>query len=270
MIEQRLLLAALERLRIAPEALGRCSGPTLPAGETHFRLQTSLAIALGQSQGAQYATMLGAVEPKIRAVVPTGSGGFWALLFSALVNAGYPDLQQVSDLLTRVLKKSEPLDHLYPALRLLQSSWEAVEPMVYMPRMAKRPLPNHPVRSVYQPVGQGDTAFPEEIFDAMALATGVQEAGPVIWPEMQSSLALEGLDGIAPYPVVDNLKSEDGTPYTGVVVQYEGDGLADPHTIFSQLDDVKYQYGCFIDSIQKAEQTTVFEPRSLFLPCSSP
>lgn len=286
-IEQRLLLSALEHLRIAPDMLADCEGPTLPPGETHFRLQTDGVTALGQSQGAQYAVMMGAVEPKVRAVVPTGSGGFWALLFSSLANADErrdalfgkckaDDLDQIEDLgeidrlLRQVLKRSEPLNHLYPALRLLQISWEAAEPMVYMPRIAKRPLPGHPVRSIYQPVGQCDSDFPEEVFNAVALASGVQQAGPVLWPEMQDSLALEGLEGVLSYPISQNMMSETGVPYTGIVVQHMGDGIQNPHTIFSQRLDVKFQYGCFIESLQQQDTATVLEPRPVLPPCLFP
>ncbi|MEM9804714.1 MAG: hypothetical protein AAF959_05495, partial [Cyanobacteria bacterium P01_D01_bin.56] len=269
-IEQRLLLEALGRLQIPQEALENCEGPTLPAGESHFRLQTDSVIALGQSQGAQYAVMMAAVEPKIQAVVPTGSGGFWSLLFASLTGPDGPDdIQDIGRLLRQFLERPDPLDHHYPALRFLQSSWEAVEPMVYMPRIARNPLPGHPVRSIYQPVGQGDSDFPEEVFNAVALASGVQQAGPSLWPEMQESLALSGLDGIASYPVTDNLFSETGVPYTGVVVQYAGDGIADPHTIFSQRTDVKYQYGCFMRSLQLGVGM-VLEPLPVLPPCRFP
>ncbi|MGK7891048.1 MAG: hypothetical protein AB4042_17100, partial [Leptolyngbyaceae cyanobacterium] len=225
-------------------------------------------IALGQSQGAQYAAMMGAVEPKVKAVVPTGSGGMWSLLFQELANSGDPEFAPIANLLVRTIQKRDRLDHLYPALRLLQSSWEAAESMVYMPRMAQNPLPGHPVRSIYQPVGQGDSAFPEPIFDAMALATGVQQAGPELWPGMQRSLALANLDGISDYPVSGNLTNRNGDRYTGIVVQFEGDGLADPHTIFSQLDEVKYQYGCFMESVKQKGVGTVSQPRPIFLPCN--
>ncbi|MBX2862138.1 MAG: hypothetical protein KTR27_01170 [Leptolyngbyaceae cyanobacterium MAG.088] len=302
MIEQRLLLSALERLQISPNLLTNCEGPTLPAGETHFRMQTDSVIALGQSQGAQYAVMMAAIEPKIAAVVPTGSGGFWALLFSILANsddhqtdlaASLPDycadlleikipeedlpsdctvddFREIGRLLGRVLKRPEPLNHLYPALRLMQSTWESVEPMVYMPRIARRPLPGHPVRSIYQPVGQFDSDFPEEVFNAVALASGVQQAGPTLWPEMQESLALEGLDGILSYPISHNLMSETGIPYTGIVVQYAGDGIKNSHTIFSQRLDVKYQYGCFLESMKQLKTPTVLAPRPVLPPCLFP
>lgn len=301
-IEQRLLLSALENLQISPEQLGSCEGPTLPTEKTHFQLQTESVIALGQSQGAQYAVMMAAIEPKVRAVVPTGSGGFWALLFSILANSddrqtaledslpGYcaelleagfladelpsdctvDDFREIGRLLGQTLKQSEPLNHLYPALRLLQGAWESVEPMVYMPRIARRPLPNHPVRSIYQPVGQFDSDFPEEVFDALALAGGLQQAGPVLWPEMQTSLALEGLDGILSYPVSQNMMSETGLPYTGIVVQHPGDGIKNSHTIFSQRLDVKFQYGCFIESLQQSGTATVLAPRPVLPPCLFP
>ncbi|MEL6224967.1 MAG: hypothetical protein AAFR31_20225 [Cyanobacteria bacterium J06627_8] len=268
--EQRLIIEALDRLTIPPEALQDCQGPSLPNGATSFRIDTTSMVALGQSQGAQYAAMMGAVEPKITSVIPTGSGGFWALLFATFTNQEGGDFEKIAAVLDNVLKKEDAIDHLYPPLRLLQSSWEAAEPMVYMPRIAKRPLPGHPVRSVYQPVGQGDSAFPEVIFDAVALATGIEQAGDELWPEMQESLAIEGYDGLIDYPVSDNLKSDDGRPYTGVVVQYAGDGLADPHTIFSQLDDVKSQYGCFMDSVQKTGNATVPRPKPVDLPCNFP
>ena len=266
-IEQRLILASLQHLRIEPDALGDCTGPTLPDSEPFFRINTDFTVALGQSQGAQYALMMGAVEPKVKAVVPTGSGGMWSLLFEELANSDDPEFAPIADLLVDTIQKRDRLDHLYPPLRLLQSSWEAAESMVYAPRIAKDPLPNHPVRSIYQPVGQGDSAFPEPIFDAMALATGVKQAGPELWPGMQESLALAGLDGIDAYPIGKNLRNPQGQPYTGVVVQFEGDGLADPHTIFSQLDDVKYQYGCFIDSVRNTGTGVVPKPRPIDLPC---
>ncbi|MEM9213638.1 MAG: hypothetical protein AAGD25_04755 [Cyanobacteria bacterium P01_F01_bin.150] len=269
-IEQRLILESLQNLLIRPDQLGDCTGPKLPEGETFFRINTDFTVALGQSQGAQYAVMMGAVEPKVKAVVPTGSGGMWSLLFEELANSNDSEFTSIADLLVNTIKKRDRIDHLYPPLRLMQSSWEAAEAMVYAPRIAKNPLPNHPVRSVYQPVGQGDTAFPEAIFDAMALATGVQQAGPALWSSMQESLALDGLDGVISYPVSQNLKNQKGQAYTGVVVQYEGDGLADPHTIFSQLDDVKYQYGCFMNSVRETGTGIVPKPRPIALPCDFP
>jgi hypothetical protein len=123
------------------------------------------------------------------------------------------------------------------------------------------------VRPVYEPVGQGDSYFPTEVDDAVALAYGHKEAGEVVWADMQSALALESLDGVAAYPVAQELTSADGTPYTGVVVQYQGDGIYDPHAIFAQLDAVKYQYGGLFASFIATGTATVPAPQPLGTPC---
>ncbi|HEY9663038.1 MAG TPA: hypothetical protein V6C65_31730, partial [Allocoleopsis sp.] len=79
-LEQSLLLEALEKLEIPSTVFSGYSAPPLPTGETAFRLQTTSTMVLGQSHGAQYANLVGAVNPKIQGVVPTGSNGFWSLV----------------------------------------------------------------------------------------------------------------------------------------------------------------------------------------------
>ncbi|MEM7580183.1 MAG: hypothetical protein AAF316_10080 [Cyanobacteria bacterium P01_A01_bin.80] len=241
-IEQRLLIEALEDLKIPSEVVGSDGDLLLPAGETHFQFQSSSVMALGQSYGAQVANIISAIEPKIGAVVPTGSPSFYPLLISE------DDLSPLAGLALGTLQELNPL---YPALNLLGTAWEVVDPIVYMPYLATRPLPGHPTRSIYQPVGKEDTEVSEAVFNANALASGVQQAGSILWSEMQESLALSGLDGIVSYPVSNNVLSSDGTPYTGLVVQYEGDGITDPHSIFAQLDEVKEQYSSFFESFQE-------------------
>ena len=77
---------------------------------------------------------------------------------------------------------------------------------------------------------------------------------------MQDALALAGLHGLQPYPVQNNLQSEAGADYTGVVVQYEGDGLYDPHALYSQIPAVKHQYGCFLRSVRETGTAVVYAP----------
>jgi hypothetical protein len=260
-IEQRLMLAALQSMEVPPEVVAGCTGMTLPDGEPAFRFATARVMALGQSMGGMYVNMIGAVEPRVEAVVPTGAGGFWSyfILQTTLLDAG--------PLLALLLEADDDLSFMHPALHTMQTAWEPAEPMVYMPRLAKRPLPGHPVRPIYEPVGQGDSFFPTVVYDAIVLAYEHPQAGDAVWPEMQASLALGGLDGFEAYPVVDNLESVDGAAYTGVVVQYAGDGWSDPHTIFTQLDAVKYQYGCFLSTFWATGTAKVLAPAPLGTPC---
>jgi hypothetical protein len=261
-IEERLFMAALKDLVIDPAVLAGCTGPSLPANETGYRFAPEKLVAMGQSMGGMYTNMIGATEPRIRAVVPTGAGGFWS--YFMLVTSLIPNLSGAVGL---VLGTHEKLTFAHPALHLLETAWEPAEPLAYMPRLGKRPLEGHPVRPIYEPVGKDDSYFPTPLYDAVALAYGHREAGEAVWPTMQEALALDGLSGMLPYPVQDDVKSVDGTAYTGVVVQYAGDGIYDPHSIFSQLDDVKYQYGCFLSVFLEKGVARVPAPAALGTPC---
>jgi hypothetical protein len=260
-IEQRLLLDALLELTIDPAIVAGCDGLSLPAGETAYRFSLERLGAMGQSMGGMYTNLVGATEPRIEVVVPTGAGGMWSLfiLETSLIGG--------SGLVPLVLGTEAELVFMHPALHLLETGWEPAEPAVYMPRLARRPLAGHPVRPIYEPVGKDDSFFPTVLYDAIALAYGHQQAGDEVWPTMQEALALAHLDGFASYPIEGNLSAEGGSPYTGVVVQYEGDGIYDPHSIFSQLDEVKHQYGCFLETFHETGKAVVVAPASLGSAC---
>ena len=261
-IEQRLYLDALLALEIPADVLLACEGAALPEGATAFRFAAEPVLAMGQSMGGMYTNIVGAVEPRIGAVVPTGAGGYWShfILLSTQID-------NLPTLLQRVLRTSEDLSHLHPALHLLQTAWEAAEPLVFMPRRGHDPLPGHPVRSDYEPVGRDDSYYPIGVYDAVVLAYGHPQAGDEVWPSMQERLALADLDGIVPYPVAQNLTSLTGERFTGVVVQYAGDGWSDPHEIFVYLEEVRYQYGCFFESFRATGVATVPAPAPLGTPC---
>jgi len=254
-LDARLGLDALLRLEVAASALQSCETVSTP-------VMFTTPMLMGQSQGAIYANMVAALDRRVGAVVPTGAGGLWSM--QVLLNQEAP----IAPLVALLLQTEAELTHLHPALHLMQTAWEPVETLVYMPRLSQNPLPDHPARHVYQPVGEGDTFYPTPVFDALALAFGHQQAGEEVWPEMQQALGLDGLSGFLSYPVSGNRMSRDGRSYTGVVVQYEGDGIANPHHIFVQLDAVKHQYGCFFQTY--LEGTAVLPPpEALGTPCSA-
>lgn len=261
-LEQRLFLAAAKGLRVPASALAACPGVMLPPGAKDLGFDPDALFAMGQSMGGAYTNYLGALEPRIKAVVPTGAGGFWS--FFVLSTTVLPN---AAGLIGVVLATPNPLSFVHPALHLLETAWEPVDPLAYTPRLAQRPLPGQPVRQIYEPVGKGDRYFSIAVYDAMALGYGNLQAGEAVWPSMQEGLTLAGRGGLTPYPVVNDVTSEGGKAYTGVVVQYAGDGIADPHAIYRQLDAVKYQYGCFLETFLKKGVATVPAPAPLGTPC---
>jgi hypothetical protein len=257
--EQRLLLDALLALRIPANVVAGCTG----AANTEHRFDAAKLVAGGQSMGGMYTNLFGAVEPRVPVLVPTGAGGFWNLM---ILETGL--IRNTRDLLGGIFETApDELTFAHPGMSLLGSGWEIAEPLVAMSRLARRPLPGHPVRHVYQPVGKDDVYFPTTVYDAAALAYGNRQAGPSAWPAMQQSLALDELDGVVSYPVARNQAGPGGAMTTRVVVQFESDGIVDSHYIYRQLEEVKHQYGCFFDSYLRTGTPTVVAPAPLTAPC---
>jgi hypothetical protein len=260
LLEERELIKALQAIQIqvpAPD-LASC-GITLPAGQSLF-FNPVHVYGQGQSMGGMYANLISAVEPQIHATVATGAGGDWQyfVLNSPQVPAGT---------LTILLGTTAKATWQHPTLMLLEAAWEPAEPMVFAARIGRRPLPGIPPRPIYEPVGAADSFFSEATYDAMALAYGHKEAGTIVWPTMQTALALEGLSGLVPYPVTNDLTSEAGPSYTGMVAQYVDPTGYDGHYIFTQVDGVKHQYACFLSTALTTGTATVVAPNPSGSPC---
>lgn len=265
LLEMHLLAEALGALRIDPASVAACALPGLPSGETAYRVRTETLFAQGQSMGGMYTNLVAATHPRITAAVPTGAGGFWS--YFVPTTPLVPGLDVIAGTIVGVPLKGYAATLPHPALMLLETAWEPAEPLVYATRLAQRPLPGHPVRPVYEPVAKGDSYFPANIYDAMVVSYRHRQAGDLVWTTMQDSLAWVGLDGLLSYPVSNDATAEDGTPYTGVVVQYEADGAYDPHSIYRQLDAVKYQYGCFFESFRDTGTAVVPAPADVDSAC---
>ncbi|MEJ7599782.1 MAG: hypothetical protein WKG01_17880 [Kofleriaceae bacterium] len=251
-LEQRLLTDAMLALSIPGSVLAGCT-----TGGPHT-FNADKLVAGGQSMGGMYTNMVAAVEPRFGAVVPTGAGGFWNLMI--LETSIIPGAREI--LAAAFGVDDVELAFVHPTLDVMALGWEIAEPMAFMSRLARRPLPGLPARHIYEPVGMGDTYFPIGIYDAAALAYGNQQAGGEVWPSMQQALAVDDRAGLASYPVRAN---QDGQ--TRVVVQFAGDGVIDAHYIYRQLEGVKHQYGCFFASYLRDGVPTVPAPGALLDPC---
>lgn len=256
-IEQRLFLDALLALQIPHATVAACGLPA-PTGGAMHHFDAAKLTAGGQSMGGMYTNMVGATESRFGALVPTGAGGFWNLMI--LETATIPGARSL--LATALGVDDSTLSFVHPGLDVMALGWEIAEPLVYMDRLGRRPLSGAPVRHIYEPVGKGDTYFPIDVYDAVALAYGNQQAGTAVWPSMQDALALDKIAGFASYPVKANRGGK-----TRVVVQYPGDGIIDAHYLYRQNPDVKHQYGCFLESYIRDGIPTVPGPGAITDPC---
>ncbi|MEO7113494.1 MAG: hypothetical protein ABI183_23850 [Polyangiaceae bacterium] len=262
-IEQRIFLDALSKLTIDPAIVASCTGISLPAGAPAYKLDLKNLVAQGQSMGGMYTNLISAVDPRVKASVPTGAGGYWSyfIMKTTLID-GLPG--KVSLL---VGTPGTQLSFMHPALQVFETGIEWIDPIVFAPRVSKRPLDGSAPRPIYEPVGLGDSYFPTEVYNAMSLAYGHPQLGNSVWPTMQDALSLEGLGGVLPLPQTQNLTSSTNAKYTGGILQYNGDGIYDPHALYSQLDPVKYQIGCFVSTFLKTGQATIEAPQPLGSPC---
>jgi hypothetical protein len=163
-----------------PEGRAGCvSGVSLPAGASSYKVDLRRLTVQGQSMGGMYTNMVSAVEPRIEGAVPTGAGGYWTY-FALRTNV----LPNSYNLLRLLIGTREEVTFMHPALHLIQTAWEAIDPITSTPRLAREPLPEHLVRSIYEPVGKGDSYFTTDIYDAMALAYGHPQAGSDVWRSM--------------------------------------------------------------------------------------
>jgi hypothetical protein len=253
--EQRMLLDALVELQIPAATVASCAG--VAATTHHF--DAGKLVAGGHSMGGMYTNMIAAVEPRFGAVTPFGAGGFWNLMI--LETAIVPGARALLSSILGV--DSDNIAFTHPALGLVEQGWEIADPINSMARLIRRPLPGTIARHVYEPIGMDDKFFPDDVFDAAALAYGNREAGDLVWPTTQTSLAVDHLDGMMSYPVVAN----HAAVTTAVVVQYHDDGILDAHYIHRQLDAVKYQYGCFLQTFLRDGVPTVAAPAAVSSAC---
>lgn len=265
-IEQRMFLAALKTLSI-PYSTVAAACPAVNTGGANqpIHFDPSNVFSQGQSMGGMYTNLITAVEPSFRAAVPTGAGGFWT--YFVFQSAFVPNANGLLEIALGV--HGETLTFMHPAFSMIETGWEAVDPIVSVPRVSRNPLPGTHPRPIYEPVGQNDSYFSNDVYNAVAIAYGHREVGTILWPEMQTALAEVNLNGILPYPASQDVSAIlDGGKYTGVVAQYDADSITgNGHYIYAQLDAVKYQYGCFLSTFLQTGTAVVPAPAPLGTPC---
>ncbi|RMF13085.1 MAG: hypothetical protein D6761_11745, partial [Candidatus Dadabacteria bacterium] len=183
---QGVIELALRRHALADVTLAASACPGVLTSDGVVNIDTSVHATMGQSMGAMYTNMFGAVTEGTQAMIPTGSGGYWSFfIFSTEF------LEGAGDLVRSVIGAStdEPVSNLHPAMGLFQQFAEAVDPIVFVPRLVQDPLPGVNRKHMYVPHGRNDVYFSDMTQRAMASAYGIPLAGEPIDPLIPANLS---------------------------------------------------------------------------------
>ena len=246
-IELSLVARALDRLAIAPAAAAACAGTS--AGAQKFDLG-HLAI-WGHSTGATIAPLAAAIEPRIGAVLLSGSGGSY--LENVLWKKAPLDVKPLAELLLGYTAKGRSLTADDPVLSLIQWAAEPADPQVYARRLARAPPAGTAPRHLLQFQGIVDHYILPPLVQAVSIPLGVDLAGPAldvasaelsVFTPLEAALGRADRGRIA-LPARGN---QAAGAVTAVVVQQPQDGIEDGHEVAFQTEAPKHQYRCFLKS----------------------
>lgn len=258
-LEQSLFLDALLAARLDPSLCPGLDASGSPDGKAFFRADR--VAAMGQSLGAIELGLWGPVEPRLGAVLPSGAGGDYAEMFpTARVIPG--------DLILRALALPNPDEKMEPLHMLgflIQMALEPVDPVTHARRVLREPLDGIPAKHVYAPAGYDDGFFRPGSIRALMGALGVELAGEHVQEDLVE-LADRTDRHAPPYPVSANVETPNGAR-TAVVVQFLEDGILDGHHVSFQLDHVKHQYLCWLQSWFRHDAPIVVAPAPLEAAC---
>jgi len=254
--EQMMVVRLLREIKIPGEL---CPEAQLPAGGQIF-FDPELFLGMGQSLGSLILGPFAGVEPAFKAVIPSGEGGHWGIFIARGNILDFKSLNQSEKGMFEALK----VDSFHPGMTVFQTAMAPVDPISFAPHIIKRPLQGEP-KQVWMGIGLYDHFFRPETQNALFAGLGLDLAGKVVDDRILQYLELEGRK-IMDYPVSGNLKV-DGKGLTGVAVQYKMDNILDGHHINFQLDEPKYQYGCFLQSVVEDGLGELYAPRELDSPC---
>ena len=206
------------------------SAPTTGA---HLKLDPTKIYFKGHSQGGLTGPLFLSAEPEVQAAILSGAGGG---LISSLLHKTEPvNIPQVVQGLLH-----DPVDEYHPLLSLIQGYFEDSDPVNYGRLFFREPPPGLQPKSIFQTLGIIDHYTPIPTIETLALAMGVQPAGP----------ELQTIDGLAftttqwgTAPITGNVA---GGQATGVLLEYTAPTGSDGHFVVFDVPDAIAQSNRFL------------------------
>lgn len=235
----------------------------LPANSTGLADAVALdaggAMVFGHSQGGMTGGIALGVDPRISGGVLSAPTAL--LADSMLLQRSEPVSTRA--LLAEVLGIPEgQLDVFHPVITLLQTVYDAADPINYAPYWVE-PVTGGHSKHAFMLAGSDDPFSPLGATSALAAATGV----PLVEPVAQPSAAhdLRGLDPVTP-PVSGNLVSSTGDRATAALRQVDGGG----HMVAFVDAGVRGQWEGFLQSFAAGVQPVIAPAEALPPPDDPP
>ena len=207
--------------------------PSAPTTGRHIKFDTSRIYFKGHSQGGLTGPLFLAAEPEVKAAILSGAGG--DLIYS-LLNKTEPN--NIPSLVQGLVH--DPVDEFHPLLSLVQGFLDDTDPINYARHLFAEPLDGVAPKSIFQTMGLIDHYTPVPNIKALALAMGVQPAGPM----------LEPIDGLAftttqwaQAPLSDNVA---GGQATAVLLEYTAPAGDDGHFVVFDVPSAIAQSNRFL------------------------
>ena len=226
----------------------------VPAGTSHtgnaVKFDTDKLYFMGHSQGAHTGPPFLAAEPRIKGAVLSAPGGHMGL------NIIYKDNGQIKELFELVfgMYGQEELDRFHPLINMIQLFLEPSDTVNYGPYFFVAPRAGMAPKHILIIEGIGDYYVANPTTEALAVATGVVQATPVL-------RSFEGYDLLgtpAQSPPISN--NVAGGQVTGVLAQYNPTQGEDGHFVAFYEVAAIFQYANFLGSLAKTGVATFPTP----------
>lgn len=218
-------------------------------GREHFYFDSQLQVNLGQSQGNWISSLMVAADPRpYQGVIFSGAAGTWIRLFNN--NPGF-ELSMNTLAISRVPVLN--LDDAHPFLMLLQWLLGEVDTVTNLANLTHNP--GKPPPHIIGFSGYNDYLLADTVQRPFFMALGSDLLGEDIATSDKRSflphITLSGARQLA-YPAVNNTSFAEYGPRTNVVMRYRGNNpvlLYNGHEVLFQSDEIKHQYGCFLEQL---------------------
>jgi len=219
-------------------------------GGRSVRFDASKVFFFGHSQGSVTGVPFAAREPDVKAAIFSGAGG---LLYLTMLTKTEP--YDITALLRLVIRDPE-ITKFHPALALLEAFYEPADAIVYAPLIATRPPEGFVPKSVFQPMGFGDSYTPRPTLEALPTPFGLD----LVAPELEAIPGLELLQKrVLNAPVRNNVSNEAGEA-TVVGAQFLAAQGSDGHFVSFDIAAAKKQAAMFFKTYVDTGIATVVAP----------